>query len=86
MPRSAGALRANIEIGDPLSSTFEQQAMARAGGPAPSPVCPGDQASSIGNIVDLVPWALLTSPKRETSETEVEVVIEEHRQQVGTVP
>ena len=31
----------------------------------PSSVCPGAYSSSIGDVVDPVPWALLTSTKRD---------------------
>jgi hypothetical protein len=42
-------------------------------------VCPGAQAPSIGDVVDPVPWTSCSPHQSATSETEVEVAIEEHR-------
>jgi hypothetical protein len=70
--------------GSPIEHLLSTE--ARAGGAAPSPIYSGDQASSTGDVVELVFWTLLTPPKSDFGDAEVEVVAKEHQQQEDTVP
>jgi hypothetical protein len=62
-PECRHAASEHQDWGSPIE--YLLPAAARAGGAAPSPVYSGAQASSIGDVVDSVPWTLLTSPKRD---------------------